>query len=71
MNHYRFQKKPTTNSRELSGMPPKNPSGNTTEMEGRILQMHQIMKKTWDESDSITAVIEIKWFSCNVDTALT
>ena len=49
-------------------MPPKNPSRKTTEKEGRILQMHQIMKKTWDDSDSIMAVIERKWFSCNVDT---
>ena len=47
--------KPTTKSMELSGMPPKNPSGKTTETEGRILQMHQIMKKTWNDSDSITA----------------
>ena len=43
-------------------MPPKNPSGKTTEMEGRILQMHQIMKKTWDDSDNITGVIEENCF---------
>ena len=39
-------------------MPPRNSSEKTTEMEGRILQMHQIMKETWNDSDSVTAVIE-------------
>ena len=49
--------KPTTNSMELSGMPPNKSSGKTTKIERRILQMHQIMKKTWIDLDNITAVI--------------
>ena len=47
---------------ELSGMPPKNPSEKTTKMEGRISHMHQIMRKTWNDSDSIMAVIEENCF---------